>query len=122
MGAEMSLSHFHIWLRVPFFNRKAMKYIQNQDKDLQMVRRELTSGQRPQLKNTRINSVKRYLQKDSHISIANDGLLVSIKPNKQFARKELIVIPESASKGLLYGMHLNLQHPTAFQLKKLVDT
>ena len=107
---------------IPFSNRKAMKYLQDQDPDLQIVRRELTSGQRPQLKNTKVNSIKRYLQKQANITIAKDGLLVSRKMGRKFSTKDLIVIPENVSRGLLYGMHLNLKHPTSFQLKKVIDT
>ena len=99
-----------------------MKYFQEQDKDLQMVKRELTSGQRPQLKNTKVNSIKRYLQNQSKITISKDGLLVSQKMGRRFSSKDLIVIPESVSRGILYGLHLNLKHPTSFQLKKVVDT
>ena len=107
---------------IPFGNRRAMKFLQDQDPDLLQVRRELTSGQRPQTKNTKINAIKRYLQREANITIANDGCLVSRKLNKKFCFKELIVIPKRFSYGLLYGMHINLQHPTPFQLKRVVDT
>ena len=107
---------------IPFGNKKAMKYLQDQDPDLVQVRRELTSGQRPQTKNTKINSIKRYLQRESNITIAADGCLVSRKFNNKFSSRELIVIPRRFSYGLLYGMHINLQHPSPFQLKKVVDT
>ena len=107
---------------IPFGNRQAMKYLQEQDPDLQWVRNELTSGQRPQNKNTKINSIKRYLQRDANITIAKDGCLVSSRLGKKFAKKELIVIPKGISTGLLYGMHLNLNHPTPFQLRRVVDT
>ena len=99
-----------------------MKYLQDKDPDLQIVKRELTSGQRPQLKNTKVNSIKRYLQDQANITIAKDGLLVSRKRGRRFASKDLIVIPENVSRGILYGMYLNLKHPTVFQMKKIVDT
>ena len=107
---------------IPFSNRKAMRFLQDQDPDLRRVRAELTSGQRPQTKNTKINAVKRYLQKDANITIAKDGVLVSRRMDKKFNTKQLIVIPQNVSKGLLYGMHLNLNHPTPFQLKKVIET
>ena len=107
---------------IPFGNRRAMKYLQDQDPDLVQVRRELTSGQRPQTKNTKINAIKRYLQRESSITIAADGCLVSRKLSNKFCSRELIVIPRRFSYGLLYGMHINLQHPSPFQLKKVVDT
>ena len=109
-------------LTIPFSNRKAMKFLQDQDPDLRRVRAELTSGQRPQTKNTKINAVKRYLQKDANITIAKDGVLVSHRMDRSFNTKELIVIPQNVSRGLLYGMHLNLNHPTPFQLKKVIET
>lgn len=33
-----------------------------------------------------------------------------------------MVIPENISMGLLYGMHINLNHPTCFQLCRIVDS
>ena len=87
--------------------------MQDKDPDLQIVKRELTSGQ----KNTKVNSIKRYLQDQANITIAKDGLLVSRKRGRRFASKDLIVIPENVSRGILYGMYLNLKHPTVFQMK-----
>ena len=107
---------------VPFNNRQAMKFLQDQDPDLVTLRSYLLSGKRPQEKNTKLNSVKRYLQNNSNISIAKDGCIVVIKKSRKFIKSELVVIPENIAMGLLYGMHHNLNHPSRFQLSRVVDT
>ena len=72
---------------IPFDNRNAMKYLQKQDPDLLHVRWELAPGQRPQNKNTKINSIKRYLQRDANITIAKDGCMISKKLDKKFSTR-----------------------------------
>ena len=93
---------------VPFNNRKAMKFLQDQDPDLLKLRSYLISGKRPQDKNTRENTVKQYLQKNNNITIAKDGCIVVTKQNRKFIRSELVVIPEHLSMGILYGMHIRI--------------
>ena len=107
---------------VPFNNRQAMKFLQDQDPDLLKLRSYLISGKRPQEKNTKENTVKKYLQKNNSITIAKDGCIVVIKQSKKFIRSELVVIPEQLSMGILYGMHINLNHPTHYQLSRVIDT
>ena len=109
-------------VHVPFSNRQAMKFLQDKDPDLVTLRSYLLSGKRPQLKNTRVNSVKKYLQHNKNITIAKDGCIVVIKESRKFIKNELVVIPENISMGLLYGMHQNLNHPSCFQLCRVVDT
>ena len=107
---------------VPFNNRQAMKYLQDQDRDLVKLRNYLTSAKRPTPRNTRENKIKRYLRKDNDITIAKDGCLVAHRRDNNLSNRELVVVPEDISMGLLYGMHINLNHPTSFQLAKVVDT
>ena len=46
-----------------------------------------------------------------------------VKRNKQtLVTRELVVVPDSMSTGLLYSLHLNLKHPSCDQLHKVVDT
>ena len=107
---------------VPFNNRQAMKFLQDQDPDLLKLRFYLTSGKRPQDKNTRETTVKKYLQRNNNITIAKDGCIVVTKQSRKFIRSELVVIPEHLSMGILYGMHINLNHPTHWQLSRVIDT
>ena len=108
---------------IPFSNRKAMKYLQDKDPNLLKVREYLTTSKRPTVTNTHETEIKRYLKPQNGITIsAKDGVLVSKKRDKFLHSKELVVVPEDVSMGLLYAMHLNLSHPTVFQLLKVVDT
>ena len=106
---------------VPFSNRNAMKYLQDRDPDLCRVRELLLSGQRPGNKENL--SVKRYMQKHNNLTIARDGCLVVIKrSNRNLVTRELIVLPDDISMGLLYSIHINLNHPTVYQLTKTIET
>ena len=108
---------------IPFNNRKALKYLQDRDEDLLKVRDYLTSGKRPTAKNTKENKVKRYLRPSLRMTIAADGCLICTTRDKQSLNmRELIVIPEEVSVGLIYALHVNLNHPTPYQLQKILDT
>ena len=108
---------------IPFNNRKALKYLQDKDEDLLKVRDYLTSGKRPTAKNTKENSVKRYLRPSLQMTIAGDGCLIcTTRDKKSLNTRELVVIPEEVSVGLIYALHVNLNHPTPYQLQKIIDT
>ena len=109
-------------ITVPFNNRKAMKYLQDQDEDLVKLREYLTTAKRPTVANTRVHKVKRYLMKRNNITIAKDGCLIALKRDGRLNNRELVVVPEDMSLGLLYAMHLNLNHPSQFQMMKVIDT
>ena len=106
---------------IPFNNRKALKFLQDKDPDLLKVRDYLLHAKRPRPKDTKENKVKRYLQKQG-LSIAKDGCIVVTKRDKYLNNRELVVIPCDVSVGLVYALHINLNHPTNFQLSKLLDT
>ena len=105
---------------IPFNNRQAMKYLQDQDAVLLRVRELLVAGEGPHPKEKL--PVRRYLNKNFGVTLARDGCLVVNKQGRQFVNRQLIVIPENLSSGLLYGLHWNLNHPSTFQLMKAVDT
>ena len=109
---------------IPFNNRKALKYLQDNDPDLIQLREYLITGKRPTPKNTKVNSVKRYLNlhKDSKLTIAKDGCIVVTKRDNNLVNRELIVLPDEIGFGIIYAMHLNLSHPTFHQLSKILDT
>lgn len=105
----------------PFNNRKAMKYLQDLDPDLLKLREYLTSGKQPQVRNNKENSVQRYLQQGTDLTIARDGCIVIPKVGKKLTCNELILILKTVSQGILQGMHINLNHPTPYKLTKVVD-
>ena len=109
---------------IPFNNRKALKYLQDNDPDLIQLREYLITGKRPTPKNTKVNSVKRYLNlhKDSKLTIAKDGSIVVTKRDNNLVNRELVVLPDEIGFGIIYAMHLNLSHPTFHQLSKILDT
>ena len=107
---------------IPFNNRNALKYLQDRDPDLIKLKDYLTTAKRPTAKHTNINKVKRYLQKSNKLTIAKDGCIVVMKRDQFLNNRELIVIPEDISIGLIYAMHVNMNHPSAYQLSKILDT
>ena len=107
---------------IPFNNRNALKYLQEKDPDLIKLKDYLTTGKRPTAKQTNINKVKRYLQKSNKMTIAKDGCIIVTRRDQFLNNRELVVIPEDVSVGLIYAMHVNLNHPTAYQLSKILDT
>ena len=45
-----------------------------------------------------------------------------MKRDQFMNNKELIVIPDEISWGLIYAMHINLNHPSPYQLARILDT
>ena len=67
--------------------------------------------------------VKIFFRSDVKTSIDNKGCLVVTKINRlNLDKRALIVIPQKLSDGLLYSLHLNLNHPLASQLFQAVDS
>ena len=97
-----------------------MKFLQDRDPVLRKVRELLLAGEAPHPKEKL--PVKRYMQKNVKVTIASDGCLVVTKLNNKFVQRTLIVIPEDISQGLLQGLHLNLNHPTPYQMMMAIDT
>ena len=66
---------------------------------------------------TKIPDVKRYLQ---DMIIANDGLLV-VRDHQPFHPvRDKIVVPREVINGLLTALHIPFDHPSRYQMKKLV--
>ena len=108
--------------RLPLANRQAMAFLQSRDKDLLRVRELLTAGQRPSLKRDNA-SVKIYFRADVDTSVDRLGCIIVTKQNRNnLVRRELVAVPNSVSLGILYSLHINLDHPTTDQLHQVVDT
>ena len=108
--------------RLPLENKQAMLFLQSRDRDLRRVKELLLAGQRPSIKRD-IKEVKVFFRSDVKTSIDKDGCIVVIKRNKgNLVTRTLLVIPDSISIGLLYSLHINLDHPTKEQLHRAVDS
>ena len=103
--------------QLPFTSRKAWHSTQSECRDLRRTRAHLLQGTRPTKKETKIKSVKRYLNK---VSLATDGLLVVPQCDPLAPSREGIVVPEEVLPGLLSALHLRLNHPSQSELTKVV--
>ena len=107
---------------LPFNNKRAFAFLQSRDQDLARVRELLLAGQRPSEKRD-FKPVKQFFRSDTRTTIDREGCLTVVKRNKQtLVTRELVVVPDTMSTGLLYSLHLNLKHPSCDQLHKVVDT
>ena len=100
--------------RLPFTSRAAWLSIQSECADLRRTRAHLRQGTRPSKKTTNVKDVKRYL---SVATIAKDGLLVVKRDEPLSPTRECIVVPRQVLDGLLTALHIQLNHPSAHQLK-----
>ena len=102
--------------RLPFTNRPAWLSTQANCPDICRTISQLKQGTRPTKKSTNIKDVKRYLRS---CSLSRDGLLVVRKEQPFEATTECIVVPRNVLAGLLTALHIQLDHPTPHQLKKV---
>ena len=78
----------------------------------------LPLGTRPSKKTTNVRDVKRYL---NVTNISADGLLIVKRNDPLCPTRECLVVQRQVLDGPLTALHLQLSHPTAYQLKKVVS-
>ena len=103
--------------RLPFTSRPAWLGIQADCQDLRRTHSHLTQGTRPSKKVTNAKDVKRYL---NVASIARDGLLVVQRKDPLSPTRECIIVPRKVLDGLVTALHIQLDHPSAYQLKQII--
>ena len=104
-------------IRLPFTSRNAWKSIQSDCQDLRRTHSHLVQGTRPSKKATNVRDIKRYLQV---CTIAKDGVLVVKRSEPLAPQRECIVVPSQVVHGLVCALHIQLCHPSAYQMKKLL--
>ena len=103
---------------MPFVNRSAWLVTQRDCPDLRRVHAHLHQGTRPSKKMTQIRNIKRYL----HVAvIARDGLLVVRETLPFQGVCERIIVPSTVIHGLLTAVHLQFNHPSTYQIKRLTE-
>ena len=103
---------------MPFVSRPAWLATQQDCPDLRRVYAQLKQGTRPSKKMTKIPNIKRYLR---NAVIARDGVLV-VKESIPFqGTVERIIVPQNVIYGLVTATHLRLDHPTSYQLKRVLS-
>ena len=102
--------------KMPFITRSTWLTTQTECPDLRRVSSYLIQGTRPSKKLTNMKDTKRYL---NCCTIAKDGMLI-VPHHEPFSPvTERIVVPRHVLAGLLTALHIRLDHPSQFQLKKL---
>ncbi|KAJ8377293.1 hypothetical protein AAFF_G00261420 [Aldrovandia affinis] len=104
--------------KLPFTNRSAWLALQSECSDLRRTCAHLRQGTRPSKRLTNIRDVKRYL---NVTTVSRDGLLVVRRHTPLAASTDCIVVPRAVLDGLLTSLHIKLDHPTATQLKAVVQ-
>ncbi len=103
-------------LPMPYTTRTSWRVVQQDCPNLRRVYSHLTQGTRPTKKMTKVKDVKRYLQVTT---LGPDGIMV-VKHNVPFAgSRNLIVVPRHIVPGLLNALHLQLNHPSVAQMKRV---
>ena len=103
--------------RLPFASRRSWYDIQSSCPDLRRTHAHLKQGTRPSKKITNAADVKRYLRV---ATIAGDGLLVVPQQEVLSGSRECIIVPRQILNGLVMALHLQLDHPSAHQLQKVM--
>lgn len=101
---------------LPFTTRSTWHTMQSECPDLRRTRAHLKQGTRPSKKVTNVKDIKRYLHS---VTIAKDGLLVVPNSEPLAPFRERIVVPRQVLEGLLTALHIQLNHPSAHQLKQV---
>ena len=103
--------------QVPYNSRQSWLDIQQSCSDLMKVQECLREGLTPARR--KINSdVHRYLNCVSLSSSPNDGMVIVRKDDPfQKTPRQRIVIPRHMVHGLVTALHLQLNHPTIYQLE-----
>ena len=103
--------------RLPFTSRSTWLAIQAECPDLRRTLSHLTQGTRPSKKITNAKDVKRYL---NVASIARDGLLVVRRNDPLSPARDCIIVPRMVLDGLVTALHIQLDHPSCYQLKQVM--
>ena len=101
---------------IPYLNHAAWKSIQHDDPTLRRTYAHLTKGTRPGRKEKNLRDLRRYIQV---ASLDNSGLLIVEKPDPFVNEKRLIIVPTQILPGLITALHIQLEHPTSHQLRKI---
>ena len=106
---------------VPYTTRATWIRAQQDCNDLRHVYKLLKDGRTPSKKKKGLTDVRRYLQQVKMSTSPNDGLLVVPVEEPLKRSRQKIVVPRGVLEGLLTAMHLQLYHPTKYQLRQVFN-
>ena len=104
---------------VPYATRSTWYQAQQECPVLQEVYKFLIDGRTPSKKRKGIKDVRRYLNNVKLSTSPNDGLLVVPQEVTFGSCRQRIVVPREMLDGLLTALHIQLQHPSKYQMKQV---
>jgi len=109
---------------MPYLQPKTWTILQQRDPALAKLTKLIKTGQKPECKktggdNTTINLLYGHFVK-GNLNISNAGLLTLKAKDDAGIVRNLVVIPTNLYPGLLSALHIKLQHPTKYQMGKLM--
>ena len=106
---------------VPYTTRSTWYQSQQECPVLKQVAHFLADGRSPMKKKKGMTEVRRYLNVVKLSSNPNDGLLIVPQEVPLGKCRQRIVVPQGLLDGLLTALHLQLQHPSKFQLRQVFN-
>ena len=103
--------------KLPFTSRSGWLTIQAACQYLRRTHAHLKQWTRPSKKITNAKDVKRYL---NVASIDRYGVLVVRRNDPLSPSRECIIVPRMVLNGLVTALHIQLDHPSAHQLKQVM--
>ena len=103
---------------VPFTTKASWATVQQSCPDLIKVHKYLTTGASIPKKKKNMTDVRRYLSCGVTVATGQNSKLLVVQQSTPFKNTtNRIVIPREVSAGLLTALHIQLSHPSAYQLK-----
>ena len=104
--------------KVPFSTKLSWKKVQQSDPDLIRVHKYLGANSSVPKKKKNMTDVRRYLNVGITALKGHLEGLLAVKQSTPFKPTTIrVVIPRYVSDGLLTALHIQLNHPSAYQLK-----
>ena len=104
--------------KIPFHAKESWISIQQACPDLNKVFRYLTTGATLPKKNKHLTDVKRYIS--SGVSLSSNQKVIVKRLSTPFKpTSDRVVIPRDISTGLMTAIHLQLDHPSIYQLTQV---
>ena len=109
---------------MPYLQPKTWSIIQQKDPALSKLTRLIQTGQKPECKktggdNTTIKLLHGHFVK-GNLNISSARLLTIKSKDDAGIVRNLIIIPTKLFPGLLSALHIKLQHPSKYQMGKLI--
>ena len=112
-------------LPMPYLQVSAWSALQNKDRVICKLKKLIESGQKPEAKKTGgENTILKALYGQfvkGNLTVAKNGLVTVSSTDDSGTPRKLIVIPQQLFPGLISALHLKLNHPTKYQLGKIVS-